>query len=141
LYWAGKSYQELTAQTLEKMISIDPDSYRVHQMSGALLEDKRKFGEAIDAYQKALQASPDLMGIRFAIGNAYWKMQNLDESLVWLKDELLRNPYHALANYKVGCIFLSKGDAHQAIPFLEKDVAIASRAAVYCQSLYDSRTP
>jgi tetratricopeptide (TPR) repeat protein len=122
LYWTGKSYQELAAQTLEKMIGIDPNSYRVHQMTGALLEDKRKYAEAIDAYQKALKPSPDLMGIRFAIGNTYWKMQNLDEALVWLKDELARNPYHALANYRVGTIHLSKGSTDLAVPFLEKAV-------------------
>jgi tetratricopeptide (TPR) repeat protein len=121
-YWTGKSYQELAAQTLEKMIGIDPNSYRVHQMTGALLEDKRKYAEAIDAYQKALKPSPDLMGIRFAIGNTYWKMQNLDEALVWLKDELTRNPYHALANYRVGTIYLSKGSTDQAVPSLEKAV-------------------
>jgi superkiller protein 3 len=122
LYWAGKSYQELAAQTLERMIGIDPNYYRVHQMTGALLEDKRKYAEAIDAYKKALKPSPDLMGIRFAIGNTYWKMQNLDEALVWLRDELARNPYHALANYRVGSIHLSKGSADQAVPFLEKAV-------------------
>ena len=121
-YWAGKSFQELAAQTLEKMIGIDPNSYRVHQMTGALLEDKRKYAEAIDAYQKALKPSPDLMGLRFAIGNTYWKMQNLDEALVWLKDELGRNPYHALANYKVGSIYLSKGNTDMAVPYLEKAV-------------------
>jgi tetratricopeptide (TPR) repeat protein len=121
-YWTGKSYQELAAQTLEKMVGIDPNSYRVHQMTGALLEDKRKYTEAIDAYQKALKPSPDLMGIRFAIGNTYWKMQSLDEALVWLKDELARNPYHALANYRVGTIYLSKGSTDQAVPFLEKAV-------------------
>jgi len=122
LYWTGKSYQELAAQTLEKMVGIDPNSYRVHQMTGALLEDKRKYAEAIDAYQKALKPSPDLMGIRFAIGNTYWKMQSLDEALVWLKDELARNPYHASANYRVGTIYLSKGSTDQAVPFLEKAV-------------------
>jgi tetratricopeptide (TPR) repeat protein len=122
LFWAGKSYQELAALTLQRMIDIDPVSYRVHQMSGELLEDKRKYAEAIDAYQKALKQSPDLMGIRFSIGNAYWKMQNLDEALVWLKDELTRNPYHALANSKVGGIYLAKGNTELAIPFLERAV-------------------
>jgi tetratricopeptide (TPR) repeat protein len=120
LFWAGKSYQELAALTLQRMIDIDPVSYRVHQMSGELLEDKRKYAEAIDAYQKALKQSPDLMGIRFSIGNAYWKMQNLDEALVWLKDELTRNPYHTLANSKLGGIYLAKGNTEQAIPFLER---------------------
>ena len=122
MYWTGRSYQELAALTLQQMIDIDPNSYRVHQMTGALLEDKRKYAEAITAYQKALKPSPDLMGLRFAIGNAYWKMQSLDEALVWLKDELGRNPYHALANYKVGSIYLSKGNTDLAVPFLEKAV-------------------
>jgi len=122
LYWAGKSYQEQAAQTLERMIGIDPNSYRVHQMTGALLEDKRKYAEAIDAYQKALQLSPELMGVRFALGNTYWQMQNLDEALVWLKDELARNPHHALASYRVGTIYLSKGSTDLAVPFLEKAV-------------------
>jgi tetratricopeptide (TPR) repeat protein len=120
LFWAGKSYQELAALTLQRMIDLDPLSYRVHQMSGELLEDKRKYAEAIDAYQKALKQSPELTGIRFAIGNAYWKMQNLDEALVWLKDELSRNPYHALANSKAGNIYLAKGNTELAIPFLER---------------------
>jgi tetratricopeptide (TPR) repeat protein len=122
LFWAGKSYQELAALTLQKMIDIDPRSYRVHQMSGELLEDKRKYAEAIDAYQKALKQSPELMGIRFAIGNAHWKMQNLDEALVWLKEELSRNPYHALANSTVGGIYLARGNTELAVPFLEKAV-------------------
>lgn len=120
LFWAGKSHQEMAALTLQKMIDLDPRYYRVHQMSGELLEDKRKYAEAVQAYQKALNQSSDLMGIRYAIGNAYWKMQNLDEALVWLKDELVRNPYHALANYRAGSIYLAKGNTDLAVSFLEK---------------------
>lgn len=122
LFWRGKSYQELAALTLQNMIDIDPVSYRVHQLSGELLEDRRKYAEAISAYQKALKQSADLMGIRFAIGNACWKMQQMDEALTWLKDELARNPYHALANYRVGSIYAAKGNIDEGIPFLEKAV-------------------
>jgi tetratricopeptide (TPR) repeat protein len=122
LYWAGKAYQELAAATLEKMIDIDPASYRVHQMSGEILEEKTRYAEALAAYQTALKKFPELTGIRFAIGNVYWKMQQLDEALASLKDELARNPYHALANYRVGSIYVSKGNTGIAIPFLERAV-------------------
>ena len=55
------------------MIDIDSGSYRVYQMSGELLEEKMRYAEALKAYQSALKLSPDLAGIRFAIGNVYWK--------------------------------------------------------------------
>jgi tetratricopeptide (TPR) repeat protein len=122
LYWLGKSYQELAASTLQKMIDIDPFSYRVHQMSGELFEEKTQYADALSAYQKVMKQSPDLAGIRYAIGNVYWKMQELDEALNWFKEELARNPYHALANYKVGNTYMLKGSPESAIPYLEKAV-------------------
>jgi tetratricopeptide (TPR) repeat protein len=122
LYWLGKSYQELAASALQKMVDIDPASYRVNQMSGELLEEKTKYAEALKAYQTALKQSPDLAGIRYAIGNVYWKMQELDEALTWLKQELERNPYHALANYKIGNIYVLKGSSDSAIPYFEQAI-------------------
>jgi tetratricopeptide (TPR) repeat protein len=122
LYWLGKTYHELAALTLQKMIDINPSSYRVHQMSGELAEEKMEYSRALDSYQRTLKLSPDLAGIRFAIGNVYWKMQQLDEALVWLNEELARNPYHALANYKVGNIYMTKANPDAAIPYLEKAI-------------------
>src|SRR5262249_7655205 len=122
LYWLGKSYQELASSTLQRMIDIDPASYRVHQISGRLFEEKTQFTKALDAYKTVLKLSPDLAGIRSDIGNVYRKMENLDEALVWLKQELATNPYHALTNYRVGDILLTKGRSDQAIPYLERAV-------------------
>ena len=122
LYWLGKAYQESAAATLQRMIDIDSGSYRVYQMSGELLEEKMRYTEALKAYQSALKLSPDLAGIRFAIGNVYWKMQQLDEALTWLKEELARNPFHSVANYKVGSIYQSKASPELAIPFLENAI-------------------
>ncbi len=122
LYWLGKAYQETAAATLQRMIDINSGSYRVYQMSGELLEEKMRYAEALKAYQSALKLSPDLAGIRFAIGNVYWKMQQLDEALTWLKEELARNPFHSMANFKVGSIYQSKASPDLAIPFLESAI-------------------
>jgi tetratricopeptide (TPR) repeat protein len=120
LYWLGKAYQETAAATLQRMIDIDSGSYRVYQMSGELLEEKMRYAEALKSYQRALKQSPDLSGIRFAIGNVYWKLQQLDDAITWLKEELARNPYHSMANYRLGNIYLSKASPELAIPFLER---------------------
>ena len=69
-----------------------------------------------------LKLSPDLAGIRSDIGNVYRKMEDLDEALVWLKQELAMNPYHALTNYRVGDILMTKGRSDQAIAYLEQAV-------------------
>ena len=122
LYWLGKSYQELAASTLQKMIDINPSSYRVHQISGKLFEEKTQFLKALESYQTALKLSPDLAGIRSDIGNVYRKMENLDEALIWLKEELKINPYHALTNYRVGDIYMTKASPELAVPYLEQAV-------------------
>ena len=122
LYWLGKAYQESAAATLQQMIDIDSGSYRVYQMSGELLDEKMRYAEALKAYQSALKQSPDLAGIRFVIGNVYWKLQQLDDAITWLKEELARNPYHSMANYRLGSIYQSKASPELAIPFLERAI-------------------
>jgi tetratricopeptide (TPR) repeat protein len=122
LYWLGKSYQELADLTVQKMIDIDPSSYRIQLMKGELLEEKKQYADALKAYQEVFKNKPDLPGIRYIIGNVYFKMWSLDEALNWLKEELKRNPFHNLANYRVGNIYLSKASPDLAIPFLEKAV-------------------
>jgi tetratricopeptide (TPR) repeat protein len=122
MYWLGKCYQELAASTLQKMVEIDPQSYRVHQMAGKLYEEKAQFAKALESYNTALKLAPGLAGIRSDIGNIYRKMQNLDEALVWLKEELKINPYHALSSFRLGDIYLTKASADLAIPYLEQAV-------------------
>jgi superkiller protein 3 len=122
MYWLGRSYQELAAFTLQKMVEIDPSSYRVHQMAGKLYEEKAQFAKALDSYKTALTLAPNLAGIRSDIGNICRKMQNLDEALIWLKEELKINPYHALTSFRVGDIYLTKASPDLAIPYLEQAV-------------------
>ena len=135
LYWLGKAYQETAEATLQRMIDIDSGSYRVYQMSGELLEENTRYAEALKAYQSALKQSPDLAGIRFAIGNVYWKLQQLDDALTWLKEELARNPYHSMANYKVGSIYQSKASPELAIPYLERAIQANPGSLVAQQEL------
>ncbi|MEO8660817.1 MAG: tetratricopeptide repeat protein [Bryobacteraceae bacterium] len=114
----GKNYQRWAELVLRQMIAINPDSYRVHQLSGEQQEQKTEYQKALASYQTALAKQPDLSGIRFAIGQVYWKMQQYDEAERWLLEELKRNPHHGLAHYRLGSIYTERGKADEAIEHL-----------------------
>ena len=118
LWTLGKNYQRWAALVLEQMIEIDPDSYRVHQLTGEQQEQKTEYEKAVRSYQTALAKRPDLSGIRFAIGQVYWKMQQYDSAQQWLIEELNRNPHHGLTHYRLGSIYTDRGQADEAIEHL-----------------------
>jgi tetratricopeptide (TPR) repeat protein len=114
----GKNYQRWAESVLRQMIAINPDSYRVHQLTGEQQEQKTEYQKALASYQTALAKQSDLSGIRFAIGQVYWKMQQSDEAERWLLEELKRNPHHGLAHYRLGSIYTERGKADEAIEHL-----------------------
>jgi len=114
----GKNYQRWAESVLRQMIEISPDSYRVHQLTGEQQEQKTEYQKALASYHTALAKQPELSGIRFAIGQVYWKMQQYDEAERWLLEELKRNPHHGLAHYRLGSIYTERGKADEAIEHL-----------------------
>lgn len=116
----GKTYRKWTQFLLDKMIQIDPDSYRVHQLLGDQHEKKAEFDQAIQSYQLALAREPGLGGVRYAIGNVYWKMHQFGPAEHWLAEELARNPHHGLAHYRLGGIYTDSGKPEDAILHLRE---------------------
>jgi tetratricopeptide (TPR) repeat protein len=120
LLFLGTTCQRQAESVLERMISISPQSPRVLQLQGEQQEAKGQFEEAIRSYQSALQRQPDQPGIRYAIGNAYWKVRQYDQAEQWLTEELKRNPYHGLAHLRLGSLYTEQGKADEAIPHLQQ---------------------
>ncbi len=116
----GKTYKKWTQFLLDKMIEIDPDSYRVHQLLGEQHEKKAEFDQAIQSYQLALAREPGLGGVRYAIGNVYWKMHQFGPAEHWLAEELAHNPHHGLAHYRLGGIYTDSGKPDDAILHLRE---------------------
>ncbi|MFN7995606.1 MAG: tetratricopeptide repeat protein [Bryobacteraceae bacterium] len=119
----GKIYKMWAEALLDRMIQLNPDSYRVHQLQGEQHEEKTEYDQALRSYQAALEREPALGGIRYAIGNVYWKMHEFGPAEKWLKDELARNPNHGLAHYRLGSIYTESGKPDDAIPHLREALA------------------
>jgi tetratricopeptide (TPR) repeat protein len=120
LLMLGKTYKKWAAFVLQKMIEIDPDSYRVRQLQGAEHEEKAEYDQALESYQAALAKQADLAGIRYSIGNVYWKMRQYPAAEQWLSEELKRNPHHGLAHYRLGSLYTETGKGSEAISSLQE---------------------
>lgn len=105
---------------LNRMLAIDPNSYRVKQMEGEVFEHQEKYPQALAAYQAAYAQKPHVPGLRFALGSVYWKMRQFDEAKKWLTAELSSNPHHALSHYQLGNIYVYQNQPAQALPHLQE---------------------
>lgn len=117
-YWLGRSYKSLAAQTVDRLSAVAPDSYRVDQLAAEFHRGRTEYGKALGAYRRALGKRLELPGLRYAIGSVYWEMRRLKEAESWLRQELERNPHHALAGHRLGSLLLERGEAREAIPLL-----------------------
>ena len=120
LHVLGRDYQRAAESTLQSMVAIDPESYRVHELLGRQHEDRTEYPAALREYQAALASRPDVPGLRYEIGNVYWNLKQYDDAERWLRQELERNPFHALAHYVLGRVYTEQGKPDEAIPHLEK---------------------
>jgi len=121
-YALGDIHACLSLVFLERAVAIEPNSYRVHQITGEKYEREGQYSRALEAYKAAMAIKPELPGIRFAIGSIYWKTRQFDEAAHWLKNELKDNPHHALANYELGNIDLHNGEPSEAIVRLKDTI-------------------
>lgn len=122
-YWLGRACQGLAAGTLDRLTEVAPESYRVDQLAGELHEERTEYEKAVEAYRRALQKAPEVPGLRYAVGTAYWKMGSFSEAQQWLEEELDRNPHHARARYRLGNLLLDRGRPAAAIPHLLQALA------------------
>ncbi len=120
MYWLGRSYKGLAREALSKLAEADPSSYRVDQLIAEQHDEKTEYEKAIQAYERALSKRSQLSGLRYAIGNVYWKMRRYDDAEKWLTDELKINPHHALTHYRLGELYLDRGAVPDAVRHLEQ---------------------
>lgn len=70
LFTAQRTYSELADDTLNKLAVLAPGSGRMQQVIAERLINGGDLKGAIEHYQKALQISPRLAGVRFELGEA-----------------------------------------------------------------------
>jgi tetratricopeptide (TPR) repeat protein len=116
----GKAYRDLALLTLDRVVSLAPDSYRTHELLGEMYEAKHLDDKAIAEYRMALETRASLPGLHLGIGRVHLKNLRFEEAAAEYEKELEINPYDADANTDLGGIYLNQDQPAKAIPLLER---------------------
>lgn len=108
LYALGQMYMKLAQDTLKRLEAQSPDSYLTNLVSGQLLESMENYDGALAQYTKAIEKEPAFRGAHYNIGNIYWLEGKWDLAISEMKQELMTDPHHCLALWKIGNSLLSK---------------------------------
>jgi len=71
-----------------KLLALKPDHYIAWNNFGTILRDLMRYDEALEAYQKALDQSPDNPGVLFLFATVYALQKKKDKMLEFLKKSI-----------------------------------------------------
>jgi protein O-mannosyl-transferase len=99
-------------------VEKSPGKFRPHNNLGIAFYNSNQFLKAIQQYQIAIQLDPDNKNIASTfnnIGNAYLKIERVDEAMSFFKQALDRNPTFASAHINMGTALIQKNRISEAI--------------------------
>ncbi len=119
-YWRARCFEKLATQAYLRLYQADPDSYRVHELTGDLEAAKENDGKAIEEYRAAVAMKPSLPNLHYSLGHLLWKELKTDEARKEFNAELELNPRHAGALRDLGSTYLSEHQPEKALEYLKR---------------------
>jgi tetratricopeptide (TPR) repeat protein len=123
-YWRARCFEKLATASYLRLYQADPNSYRVHQLTGDLEAAKGHDNKAIDEYRAAVAMKPSVPNLHYSLGHLLWKDLKTAEARKEFEAELTINPRHAGALHDLGNTYLLEHQPEQALPYLTRAAAI-----------------
>jgi len=120
LYWETKADQKLAIATLTRAGEINPDSPRMHVLTGDVFRQRRHWSEAEAEYRKALAIDPTSHGARLSLGIVLFTELKTDEALQIAKSLLTEAPDDPEANMLAGEILAQEHKFEDAEQYLSR---------------------
>ena len=122
LFWQAKACKELALLAFQKLVVIDPDSFRVHQLQGQIYATKFQLAEGVEEYRKAIRLRPNLPSLYLELGMLYRDHAKYELAISEVQKALKLSPNDPEANYVLGDIYVKANKPAEAIPYLEQAV-------------------
>jgi tetratricopeptide (TPR) repeat protein len=122
-YWRARCYEKLATAAYLSLFQLDPNSYRLHQLTGDLEAAKGNDGKAIEEYRVAVALKPSLPNLHYSLGHLLWKDLKVNEARQELEAELALNPRHAGALNDIGNTYSLEHQPDKALPYLNRALA------------------
>lgn len=124
-YLLGKTYLELSEESLGKINQIDPNSVVAHEVAGEIDESMHNYDGALVEYKKAIDLAPNQPDPHIHMANAYWSIAKWESAKAEFEAGLLHDPNNCTAHWKVGnSILEADGDVSEALTHLNKAVTL-----------------
>ena len=112
-YLLGKTYLQLSENSLKKINEIDPNSVVAHEIAGEIDESMHNYDLALVEYQKAVDMAPHAPGTHMHMGDAYWYIGKWQSAQVEFKAELANDPNSCMAHWKLANSMLEANDSSE----------------------------
>jgi predicted Zn-dependent protease len=120
LYWETKADQKLAVATLTRAGEIDPNSPRMHVLTGDVFRQKRRWSDAEEEYRKALAIDPTSHAARLSLAIVLFTELKTNEALAIAKSLLAETPDNPEANLLAGEILVQGHQFEEAEPYLTR---------------------
>jgi tetratricopeptide (TPR) repeat protein len=118
LYLTARVHMKAFNDATLAMFQRTPASYRVHQLSGEILEVENRYAEAAAEYRKAIELNPAAPDLHFRLGRAILLQDHSPASLEAaageFNSELTLSPEDAACEFQLGQISQVQGNASDA---------------------------
>jgi len=127
--------QQLAAVDEPELVAFD-----VHSLRGEALRQKAEHHAALNAYHKALNDSPDDLGVLFGMAWCYKRTDRLDEAIASMQRAYEAAPDEAVVLYNLSCYWALAGDKENALSWLGRALRMDTslRKLVATESDFDS---
>jgi tetratricopeptide (TPR) repeat protein len=129
LYLTAKLHMKAFNDATLAMFQGAPASYRVHELSGEVLEVQNRYSEAAAEYRKAIELNAAAPELHYRLGRAILleshNPEALERAASEFSAELKLSPEDAACEFQLGQIAQVKGSADEARPHFERAVALS----------------
>jgi tetratricopeptide (TPR) repeat protein len=112
-YMLGKTYLQLSEDSLKKINEIDPNSVVAHEIAGEIDESMHNYDVALVEYKKAIDLAPQQPGTHMHMANAYWLIGKWESAQEEFKAELVNDPNNCSARWKLANAMLEANDSNE----------------------------
>jgi len=110
-------------KSVEVATALDDSNHLNWQVKGTILMRKGDLDESKKAIDKSLELNKSSVNYTLR-GQVDYNLQNYDEAIDFFEEALKRDPENPLANQMKGLVLFIKGRHGEAIPFIEKALAV-----------------
>jgi tetratricopeptide (TPR) repeat protein len=124
LYHRGRAHLLISKESYSAMFKLAPDSWRVHEVLGQADAEAFRTDDAINEFRLAVGAAPHEPGLNEELGDACWTAGKLQDADNAYAQEIKIDSSNAVALYKLGSLRVTRDDAADGVPLLERALAL-----------------